>query len=124
MHISFATITVLDQDRAKDFYMGVLGMTEEIDAEPEGMVRWVQLGLPGGNTSLVLFPGEGVPDTDMPVLVLAVEDLHALEATLTGAGAEAGAEVTQPVAPAPWNEEALHLMFRDTEGNLVLATQS
>ena len=53
-NLSVVSVPVSDQDRAKAFYVGQLGFTEQIDTSfGEGM-RWVMLRPPGAATSVTL----------------------------------------------------------------------
>jgi uncharacterized glyoxalase superfamily protein PhnB len=61
--INMSSIFVLDQDKAIDFYVGVLGMelTNNMDL---GFMRWVTVGVPGqpGRDVLLELPGPPAMD--------------------------------------------------------------
>jgi predicted enzyme related to lactoylglutathione lyase len=52
--IKFGSIPVRDQDRALKFYTEKLGFTVQTD-QPFGEQRWIELGIPGAQSSIVLF---------------------------------------------------------------------
>jgi predicted enzyme related to lactoylglutathione lyase len=52
--IKFASIPVRDQDRALAFYTEKLGFDILTD-QPFGEQRWIELGIPGADTGVVLF---------------------------------------------------------------------
>ena len=57
--LSHATVYVVDQDRAKDFYVGKLGFEVRTDQSMGGF-RWLTVGIQGA-------AGRGVdPDEDRP----------------------------------------------------------
>src|SRR6185295_11617911 len=60
--IKFASVPVSDQDRALAFYTGKLGFRILTDQPMGGKQRWIELGIPGAETSLVLFTPDGHED--------------------------------------------------------------
>ena len=52
--VSSSSVPVTDQDRARDFSVGVLGFDLIRDAEMQPGLRWVQVAPPGAQTSLTL----------------------------------------------------------------------
>ena len=56
--IKFACVPVHDQDRALKFYTEKLGFRVMTD-QPFGAQRWIELGIPGAESQLVLFTPEG-----------------------------------------------------------------
>lgn len=117
MHIQFAELPVFDQDRAVQFYRDALGCSVAADS-PIGADswRWIELGLPGGQTNLHLVrPGKDGP-TDEPVLVLVVDNVSASVAALKGRGVTI---ITEPHEPA-WEPGRTVAEFRDSEGNRMI----
>jgi catechol 2,3-dioxygenase-like lactoylglutathione lyase family enzyme len=53
--IKFASIPVTDQDRALEFYTKKLGFRVLTDQPFDDHQRWIELGIAGADTSLVLF---------------------------------------------------------------------
>ena len=75
-NLSVVSVPVSDQDRAKAFYVGQLGFTEQMDTSfGEGM-RWVMLRPPGAATSVTLVTWFGsMPAGSLKGSVLACDDL-------------------------------------------------
>ncbi|MDX2105557.1 MAG: VOC family protein [Candidatus Melainabacteria bacterium] len=57
--VKLASIPVKDQDRALKFYTDVMGFRIITDAPFDDKQRWIELQLPGGETSVVLFTPTG-----------------------------------------------------------------
>jgi len=57
--IKFASVPVSDQDRALAFYTEKLGFRILTDQSMGGKQRWIELSIPGAETSLVLFTPDG-----------------------------------------------------------------
>ena len=53
--VKFVSIPVLDQDRALSFYTDVLGFRLLTDQPFNEKQRWLELGIPGADTRIVLF---------------------------------------------------------------------
>jgi catechol 2,3-dioxygenase-like lactoylglutathione lyase family enzyme len=53
--VKFATVPVTDQDRALAFYTGKLGFRVLTDQPFSQEQRWIELGIPGADTRVVLF---------------------------------------------------------------------
>jgi catechol 2,3-dioxygenase-like lactoylglutathione lyase family enzyme len=101
---------VTDQDRARDFYVGVLGFDLVADTPMGPDVRWVQVVPPGGRTTVTLvtwFPT--MPPGSAKGLVLETDDLDADVAALRERGV-ACAEVEEQ----PWGR---FTTFDDPDGN-------
>ena len=111
-----AGIYVSDQQRALDFFTGTLGCQVLMDEPmgPEaGAPRWIEVGLPGDDTRLVLFTPEGQEDrVGTPAnLIFHCDDMQATHAELTARGVRFTAEP----AVAPWG--SWWAMFCDADGN-------
>ncbi len=61
MYVAFTSVFVSDQDRAKRFYVDVLGFEERLDVPMGDGLRWVTVAPPSERTEVVLsasgFPG-------------------------------------------------------------------
>jgi catechol 2,3-dioxygenase-like lactoylglutathione lyase family enzyme len=117
--VQLFSIPVTDQDRARDFYVGVLGM-ELVREMPMGpAMRWVQVRPVGAETSITLvtwFPS--MPAGSLTGLVLEVDDLDAEVERLRGLGVA----IDEPVRQAAWGRS---VTIRDPDGNgLVLQATS
>ena len=53
--VKFVTIPVTDQDRALAFYTAKLGFRVVTDQPFNAQQRWIELGIPGADTRIVLF---------------------------------------------------------------------
>jgi catechol 2,3-dioxygenase-like lactoylglutathione lyase family enzyme len=106
--IKFVSIPVVDQERALSFYTGKLGfqvLTDQPHTDPpqNDKRRWIELGLPGAETGIVLFGG-GTNITFMSNNVTKTyEELR-----------QRGVEFTREPVTSHWGASAT---FRDSEGN-------
>jgi predicted enzyme related to lactoylglutathione lyase len=128
--LSHATIYVLDQDRAKAFYLEKLGFELREDVRM-GNFRWLTVGTKGQpDLEIVLMSIQGGPVSDeasatlrtlvqsgkLGVAVFATRDCHKEYAELKAKGVEFKSEP----AERPYGIEA---MFVDDSGNLFSLTQ-
>jgi predicted enzyme related to lactoylglutathione lyase len=93
MKLELVPIPVTDVDRAKAFYVDLLGFDADVDVQPADGVRVVQLTPPGSACSIGF--GTGLPAYDAgrePVrdLHLVVADLDRTRAELVDRGVEVG----------------------------------
>jgi predicted enzyme related to lactoylglutathione lyase len=87
VQISFVSIPVTDQDRAKRFYCDQLGFACGADQEFAPGRRWIDLEPPGGGAGITLVTWlEGMPAGSVQGLVLAVDDIDATYAELAARG--------------------------------------
>ena len=110
--IKFTSIPVADQDRAIAFYTEKLGFRLLTDQPFSDTQRWIELGIPGAETRLVLFRfGDALkPGSQMNVTFWS-GDVHATAAELKSKGVE----ITMEPATQDWGTAAA---FRDSEGNV------
>lgn len=110
-HVQLFSVPVSDQERAKAFYVDMLGF-ELLRESPMGpMGTWVQLGLPGGDTSITLTTWfDTMPAGSLRGMVLEVEDLDAMVAELEAKGLEFDHTVNQ----MPWGR---YVSVQDPDGN-------
>jgi predicted enzyme related to lactoylglutathione lyase len=110
-HVLLFSVPVSDQDRARDFYVDVLGF-EVVREEAMGpAMRWVQVAPRGAQTSLTLVTWfESMPAGSLTGLVLETDDLEGDAARL----AEHGVEVEGGIQQAPWGR---YVQFHDPDGN-------
>jgi catechol 2,3-dioxygenase-like lactoylglutathione lyase family enzyme len=109
--ILVVAIPVADQDRARDFYVDVLGFTLHEDVIVGEGFRWVELRLPGSPVGVALV----VPEPDVPSGVdtgirLAVDDARAMHAALVASGVVVGELLLWEGAPPMF-------VFCDVDGN-------
>lgn len=110
-YLEVVSVPVSDQDRAKAFYMDVLGFELRSDQSMGEQMRWVQLAPPGGSASITLvtwFPT--MPAGSLKGLVLATEDIRATYAELAARGLRWNGEIEE----AFWGTFAT---FDDPDGN-------
>lgn len=110
-HVQLLSVPVSDQDRARDFYVDVLGF-ELIWDNPMGPDggRWVQVAPRGAATALTLvtwFPT--MAPGSLKGLVLETDDLDADAAAFAERGVGVG-----DIQVAPWGR---YVTFDDPDGN-------
>ena len=113
-------VTVADTDRAIDFYVGTLGFEKVVDVPMGPGMRWVEVNVPGRETTIALAP----PPQDKEAggaetgICLDTPDVDAAHEALKAAGADVDAEMTRygdPVPPMFW--------LRDPDGNSLIVVQ-
>ncbi|CAI9413868.1 VOC family protein [Nocardioides sp. T2.26MG-1] len=127
--LNIRSLPVLDQDEALDFYTTHLGFEVRDDIDL-GFMRWLTIGVPGQDSSLLL-ELVGGPQHDESTaaqvrelvtkgalggLFLLSDDVHATYAAL----AEAGVEITQEPVQQPYGTD---FGIRDPFGNQVRISQ-
>ena len=115
--IQVVSIPVSDQDRAKEFYTGVLGMEVLQDMRMDENSRWIQLQPRGGEASLTLvtwFPS--MPAGSLNGLVLETDDLEGTIAEMASKGFTIDAEIDAQ----PWGR---FVSFDDPDGNGIVLRQ-
>jgi catechol 2,3-dioxygenase-like lactoylglutathione lyase family enzyme len=115
-HLQLLSVPVTDQDRARDFYTATLGFELIADVQMGPGQRWLQVGIPGGQTSLTLVTWfETMPAGSLRGLVLETGDLRADIKALAGQGV-----AVSDVQAAPWGQ---FVTLEDPDGNgLILQT--
>jgi catechol 2,3-dioxygenase-like lactoylglutathione lyase family enzyme len=109
--VQLLSVPVSDQDRARDFYVGVLGFALVSDTQLGPDMRWVMVSPPGGQTALTLvtwFPS--MPAGSLKGLVLETDDLDGDVARLKADGVA----IDGGIEDAPWGRFA---QFEDPDGN-------
>ncbi len=112
--VQVVSVPVSDQDRAKEFYLNVLGMELLGDTKMDDTMRWVQVAPPGTDTSLTLvtwFPTM-VPGS-LKGLVLEVHDMEATIAEI----ASKGFVIEGDIDEQPWGR---FVSFDDPDGNGII----
>lgn len=127
--LNIRSLPVLDQDEALDFYTTHLGFEVRDDIDL-GFMRWLTIGVPGQDTSLLL-ELVGGPQHDESTaaqvrelvtkgalggLFLLSDDVHATYTALS----EAGVEITQEPVEQPYGTD---FGIRDPFGNQVRISQ-
>ena len=112
-------IPVTDQDRALEFYVGMLGFEVRRDGEFGGGMRWLEVAPPGAETSIALLPpgmgtGAGV-DTGIR---LSTESAEADHASLEARGVDVQEILRFGEGVPPM------FTFRDPDGNTLYVVES
>ncbi len=111
-HVKFVGIPVRDQDRAVAFYTEKLGFRVATDQPFDDTQRWIELSIPGGQTSVVLFTPNGHEDrigTFFNGAFWCESVEHAY-----GELRERGVEFSSEPRTQPWGTLAI---FKDPDGN-------
>jgi len=116
--VKFVSIPVSDQDRALAFYTEVLGFRLLTDQPFNEKQRWVELGIPGADTRIVLFQTDSPHETaGAPSVTLWSDDVEATAKALKAKGVEF---VMEPKRMSYGTTS----VFKDLEGNrLVLSSR-
>jgi len=129
-NISLTTVYCLDQDKARDFYVNVLGFEARADVTMGEDFRWVTVGHPTQPELDVTLMTPGPPlDEDAAAFVrrqlekgsmgglgLTVDDCHATYKDLLAKGVE----FLQEPADRPYGVEAV---MRDNSGNWLVLVE-
>jgi lactoylglutathione lyase len=104
-------VPVSDQQRALEFYGGVLGFETRMDSPFPGG-RWIEVAAPGATTTIALAAAQEGTATGVDTGIrFSTADATADHATLAGAGVDVDAEVLRfPGVPPMFS-------FRDPDGN-------
>jgi catechol 2,3-dioxygenase-like lactoylglutathione lyase family enzyme len=109
--LKIVSIPVTDQDVALKFYTEKLGFKVATD-QPFGKQRWIELTIPGADTSLALFTPDGHEDRigGFQPMTFWCDDVFQTAKTLEARGVEL---TRQPVKEI-WGTMG---MFKDPDGN-------
>jgi len=104
-------IPVSDQDRALEFYVGVLGMQKALEAPTPDGGRWLVVAPRAGGTTVALVAaGDGLPKGVETGIRFATRNAERTRESLAASGAEVGDILRWPGVPAMFS-------FRDPDGN-------
>ncbi|HYL72903.1 MAG TPA: VOC family protein [Bryobacteraceae bacterium] len=111
--VKFVSIPVRDQNQAVEFYTKKLGFQILTDQPFDGKQRWIELGVPRGDTKVVLFTPQGQEDRigTFSNVVFLSDDVEQTYQELTARGVE----FQQPPKKEPWGTSAI---FKDQDGNI------
>ena len=113
-------VPVTDQDRALEFYTGMLGFAKRLDVSYGDGARWIEVAPPGGETTIALVrSAAGVPVGVETGIRLTAGDADAFHAALLASGVDTDPEVLRwPGVPPMFG-------FRDQDANrLVIVEQA
>ncbi|MFB8003885.1 VOC family protein [Nocardia sp. NPDC056000] len=109
-------VPVTDQDRSKALF-GQLGFETHLDAELQPGFRWLEMRVPGSETTLSLVrASENLPAGIDTGIRLGTPDARAAHAALAELGCTVGALLEWETAPPMF-------VFRDHDGNAFYLTQ-
>jgi predicted enzyme related to lactoylglutathione lyase len=112
--VQLLSVPVSDQDRARDFYVDVLGFDLRIDTQLGPDMRWVMVVPPGAETALTLVTWiPTMPAGSLKGLVLETDDLDGDLTRITGLGVK----IPNGIEDAPWGRFA---QFDDPDGNGII----
>lgn len=115
--IKFTSISVRDQDAALEFYTKKLGFIILTDQPFTDTQRWIELGIPGAQTGIVLFNPDGARVGGFTGLSFLCDDVEQTYDQLSARGVE----FLQPPKTESWGTSAV---FKDPDGNqFVLGTK-
>jgi predicted enzyme related to lactoylglutathione lyase len=112
-HLKFAGIPTSDQDRALAFWTQKMGFQVMTD-QPMGTQRWIELGLPGAETRIVLFTPDDQKDRIGTFWngSFHCDDVEHTHRQLAARGVDIDSPEKQP-----WGSFA---RFRDPDGNIFI----
>jgi len=113
-------VTIADTDRALDFYVGTLGFEKVVDVPMGPDMRWVEVALPGAETTIALAPPPQGAEAggSQTGICLDTSDVDGAHAALKAAGADVDDEVSRyggNVPPMFW--------LRDPDANSLIVVQ-
>ena len=109
--VKFVSIPVTDEDRALEFYTQSLGFEVITDQSYGENQRWIELGIPGAETKVVLYrPQDGAGIGTFQPLAFQADDVVATWRELE----DRGVEFTQEPKTESWGTAA---GFKDPDGN-------
>ena len=117
-HLQLISLPVADQDRSRDFYVGVLGFDLVRDNPIGPGQRWVQVAPKGAQTSITLvtwFPT--MPPGSVKGTVLETDDLDGDVAALTAGGVT----IEGAIQEQPWGR---FVTFDDPDGNGIVLQET
>jgi predicted enzyme related to lactoylglutathione lyase len=117
-NVQLFSLPVSDQDRARDFYVDVLGL-DLLNDEPMGPdMRWVRVAPKGGRTSITLVTWfESMPAGSVKGTVLETDDLDADVAAITARGVR----IDGGIQDQPWGR---FVTFDDPDGNGIVLQET
>ena len=110
--MKFATIPTKDQDRSLEFWTKNVGFKIMTDQPFQPGMRWIELGIPGAETGLVLFsvPGQESRIGQFTGISFWTDDVEGTYQQLS----KNGVEFTQKPKKEDWGTSAI---FKDVDGN-------
>ncbi|WP_329118420.1 VOC family protein [Streptomyces sp. NBC_01465] len=112
-------VPVTNQDRALEFYAGLLGLEKRRDADTGNGWRWLEIAPPEATTSIALVPTrEDAPVGIETGIRLLTPDAEAAHAALVTHGADVDAEIMR------WGGGVPPMFYvRDPDGNKLVIVE-
>jgi predicted enzyme related to lactoylglutathione lyase len=112
--VKFISIPVRDQQRALEFYTQKLGFAIFTDQPFDDKQRWIELGIPGAQTRIVLFTPPGQEERIGSIMNTAwsVDNIDRTYEELSAKGIE----FTGPPQRSEWGA---YLLMKDPDGNII-----
>lgn len=119
-HVGRVIVAVSDTERALDFYVGTLGLEKVVDVPMGAEMRWVEVALPGRETTIALGPPPPGQEAGgkQTGICLDTTDVEADHVALKAAGVDVDDEISRmggPVPPMFW--------VRDPDGNSLIVVE-
>jgi catechol 2,3-dioxygenase-like lactoylglutathione lyase family enzyme len=101
--IGRVAVPAADQDRALEFYVGMLGFELRSDETfADGTMRWIEVAPAGGSTAIAIAPPmEGGPTAVDTGIIISSSDIEADHAALKAAGVDVDPEIARWGHPVP-----------------------
>src|SRR3954454_19025828 len=101
-HIGTVAVYVADQEGALRFWIDQVGFEVKADRPMTETVRWLEVGPPGGDSSLVLYPKALMDDWEnrRPSVVFVADDVDRTCERLTATGVT----ISQPIVEMAWGK--------------------
>jgi catechol 2,3-dioxygenase-like lactoylglutathione lyase family enzyme len=116
--VQVVSLPVSDQDRARAFYVDVLGFELMADSEMGPDMRWVQVRPPGGSTSITLVTWfDTMAPGSSKGTVLESDDLDGDVSRLRGLGVS----IPGGIEEAPWGR---YVTLDDPDGNGIVLQET
>ena len=111
-------VPVTDQDRAVDFYVGVLGLEKRMDRQLDQFGgRWIEVAPSGAETSIALVPAGNDRSAGVNTGIrLSTSDAETLHRSLREHGADVGDLMRWPGVPTMFE-------LRDPDGNQLVVVE-
>ena len=113
-HVKFVSFPTSDQDRALKFWTSQVGFTLVTDQPFSDKQRWIELGIPGADTRVVIFQfGDTMKPGGILPMALWSDDVEATAAELKAKGVEF---VMEPKR----QHYGIVSIFKDIDGNSLM----
>lgn len=117
-HVRLVSVPVSDQARSMAFYTGTLGLELVAEEDMHSGLRWVEVGLPGAETSISLVTWlESMKPGSLRGLILLTDDIQADHDELT----RQGVEFLGPIEDQHWGR---FVQFKDPDGNVLVLQEN